>query len=90
MAGNYHVIQSRTHRIYHAYAAYIYAHLVVDDDVDRSADGEVVDTRHLHRLVHHTLPGEGCVAVDEDRHGPLLRLLREPTIDTKNIHKPRH
>ena len=51
------------------------AHLVVDDDVDRSADGEVVDPRHLHCLVHHTLAGERSVSVDEDRHRPLLGFL---------------
>lgn len=51
--------------------------LVVDDDVDRPPDGEVIDPRHLHRLVHNPLPGEGCVSVDEDRHRPLLRFLTE-------------
>lgn len=41
--------------------------LVVHDDVDGPPDVEVVHPGQLHRLVHHPLPREGRVAVEEDR-----------------------
>ena len=43
------------------------ADLVVDDDVDRAAGVEAARLRHLQRLHHDALPGEGGVAVDQDR-----------------------
>lgn len=55
-----------------------FSHLVVDDHVYRSPDGEVGHPRHLHRLIHHALPRKRRVSVYQDRHRPLLRLLRKP------------
>mmetsp|Transcript_6060 Transcript_6060/g.13931 ORF Transcript_6060/g.13931 Transcript_6060/m.13931 type:complete len:436 (+) Transcript_6060:1097-2404(+) len=43
------------------------ADLVVDDHVDGPPDVEVLDARHLHRLVDHALAGERGVAVEQNR-----------------------
>jgi len=67
-------LRTRTHRQRLA-LRHQRAYLIVDDDVDRSPHGEVVNPRHLHRLIHHPLAGERRVSVDEDGHGPLLRFL---------------
>ena len=41
--------------------------LVVDHDVDRAAHPVALDVAHVERLGHDALPGEGGVAVHEDR-----------------------
>ena len=43
------------------------ADLVVHDDVDRAARAVAVETREVHRLGHDPLPGEGRVAVHQQR-----------------------
>mmetsp|Transcript_12259 Transcript_12259/g.16810 ORF Transcript_12259/g.16810 Transcript_12259/m.16810 type:complete len:727 (-) Transcript_12259:1120-3300(-) len=44
------------------------AHLVVHDHVQRAAHREVGHAGHLDGLVHHALPREGRVAVQQHRH----------------------
>src|SRR5436309_2303149 len=44
------------------------ADLVVDDDVHRAAGAVAVELGEPERLGHHPLPGEGRIAVHEDRH----------------------
>ncbi len=44
--------------------------LIVDHDVDGAADAVPLQLRHVERLGDDPLPGEGGVAVDEDRQRP--------------------
>ena len=49
--------------------------LVVDHDVHRAAYAVALDLRHCERLGHHSLAGEGGIAVQqyrEDRIGPVV------------------
>ena len=48
------------------------ANLVVHNDVNGTTDVEVGHTGKLHGLIHHTLTGEGGVAVQEDGDAVLL------------------
>ncbi len=43
------------------------SNLVVDDDVDGAAGGITVELRQIQRFGHHALPGEGGVAMDQNR-----------------------
>ena len=47
------------------------ADLVVDDHMDRAADGVAVEVHHVEALGHDALTRERSVAVDEDRHDHL-------------------
>ena len=42
--------------------------LVVDDDVNGSADGVVCQILHLHRFIDDSLSGKGGVSMDEHWH----------------------
>ena len=46
------------------------ADLVIDNDVDRAADGVVRQRAHVKRLVHDALSREAAVAVQQDAHRP--------------------
>ncbi len=46
------------------------ADLIVDDQMDRAAGAVTLELRHLEALVHHSLAGEGGVAVQEKAHDP--------------------
>ena len=50
------------------------SNLIVDDDVDRAARRVPVQPAEIEGLGNHTLPGEGCVSVDEngDHHRRIL------------------
>mmetsp|Transcript_51880 Transcript_51880/g.153010 ORF Transcript_51880/g.153010 Transcript_51880/m.153010 type:complete len:285 (-) Transcript_51880:92-946(-) len=51
------------------------ADLVVDDDVDRAARRVVVKVGETHRLEDDALPREGRVAVQQDRHALVARVV---------------
>jgi hypothetical protein len=44
------------------------ADLVVDDEVDRAAGAIALQSRQAEAFRHHALPGEGRVAMDQQRH----------------------
>src|SRR3954464_1507417 len=44
---------------------------VIDDQVDTAADRVCLHVREPERFGHHSLPGKGRVAVDENREDPI-------------------
>ena len=56
------------------------ADLVVDDDVNRAAHAEAARLRHLQRLHHHALAGEGRIAMHDERHHLVAVVVAAPVL----------
>ena len=54
--------------------------LIVHDYVERAADLVPAELAHVENLLHHTLPREGGVSVDQEDHPSLPRFVSDPVL----------
>ncbi len=64
------------------------SHLIVDHDVHRAPHAVTPRLGHIEHLHHHTLAGEGCIAVDQHGQHPIPRAV--PSAILARTHRAQH